>query len=117
MPKIFVGNTVTPSKKPLVNWGFTTVEGGKITYFRFPESESAYLRMEKELQNINNWGRYPGPHPEGRGSRNYTFLKILPDFNCIKVFSVFFPDGRVWDSHMRDFRRIRDIELNLSRNA
>lgn len=113
MVKIFKGNTITPRKKPIAQWGFTTVEGGKITRFRYPESDSAYERIITEMRNPNNWGRYPGPHPEGRGSRNFTFVKFLPDFNCVKVHSLFFPDGRVWDSTYRDFRKIRDNEINL----
>lgn len=111
MVKIFTGNNVTPKKKQLTNWGFTTIEGGKIIKFRFPESDSAYERVRRELSNINNWGRYPGTHPEGRGSRNYTLVKFIPDFDCIKVHSLFFPDGKVWDSTMRTFRNIRDSEL------
>ncbi len=112
MVKIFTGNEITPKKKELFKWGFTTREGGTIRWFKFPESESAYNRMRDELRNERNWSRYPGPHPEGgRGSRNFTYLKIIPDFDCVKIHSVFFPDGRVWDSTIRNFRKIRDYEV------
>lgn len=113
MPKISKVNTNTPNprKRPLSKWGFTTKEGGPITRFVFPESSGAYERMREHLENINNWGRYPGPHPEGRGSRNFNYMKIIPEFACIKIHSLLFPDGTVWDATMRRFRQIRDYEI------
>lgn len=110
--KIFKANNITPKKKRIASWGYTTVEGGKITRFKFPESDTAIERMEKELTNYNNWARYPGPHPEGRGSRKYTYVKIIPGYDCVKVHSLIFPDKRVWDSTLRNFRKIRDYETN-----
>lgn len=97
-------------KNKVFRWGFTTVEGGTIYRFKFPDTTSSYERMKKELTNPNNWDRYPGPHPEGRGSRNYTYVKIIPDFDCIKVHSLYFPDGTVFDSTIRDFRKITSEE-------
>lgn len=110
--KIIKRNRITPIKKRIASWGFTTVEMGKITRFEFPESDRAIERMKGELSNPNNWNKYPGPHPEGRGSRNYTYLKIIPGYDCVKIHSVIFPNGKVWDSTLRDFRKIRDYETN-----
>jgi len=111
MPKITTRNTVTPKRRELSKWGFTTREGGQIYRFRFPTNEVAIERMKKELSNYNCWGKYPGPHPEGKGSRNYTIVKIIPDYDVIKIHSLFFPDGTVWDSTIRGYRRIKDYEL------
>lgn len=116
MVEIYTGNQTTPKKKPLVNWGFTTREDGPITKFRFPESESAFKRMERELENINKWGKYPGPHPENMGgSRAYTIVTIIPDYDIIKIHCLYFPDGKVWDSSLRDYRPIRDYERKKNR--
>lgn len=111
VPKIFEGNRGIQKKESLARWSFSTKEGGKRTKFVFPNSDNAYKRMEQELKRPSNWGKYPGPHPEGAGSRNFTFVKVMPEFDCVKVHSLFFPDGRVWDSTIRDFRKIRDYEL------
>lgn len=110
MVKIISSNTITPKKKPLRKWGYTQVEGGMIHKFSFPESESAIKRMEEELTDQRHWDKYPGPNPHGRGSRNYTKIGIIPNFSCLRVHSVFFPNGFVWDSTLRDFRPIRDYE-------
>lgn len=109
--KVINANRVAPKKKPITPWGYTTHEGGKIIHFKFPESQSAIKRMKESVSNINNWGKYPGRHPEGRYSRQYTILKLVPGIDFIKVHSVFFPDGKVWDSTLREIRKIRDIEL------
>ena len=111
MVKIVDKNKVVPKKKPIASWAYTTKEGGTIQKFRFPESDSAYQRMKRELENVHHWRKYPGPHPEGgSGSRNYTIVTLIPGLNIVKVHSLFFPDGKVWDSTMRDFRKIRDYE-------
>lgn len=93
-----------------MDWGYTTVEGGLIRGFKFPKSDSAYERMRAECENPNNWSKYQGPHPEGRGSRAYTVIKIIPSFDFLRIHSLFFPDGKVWDSTLRDFRNVRDYE-------
>jgi hypothetical protein len=110
MVKIIKSNTITPKKKPLRKWGYSRVNGGEIYKFNFPESESAIKRMEEECTNNNKWNRYPGPNPHGRGDRNYTIITIIPNYECLKVHSVYFPNGMVWDSSIRDFRPIRDYE-------
>lgn len=112
MVKLVNDNKRTPKKKELMDWGFTTVEGGLIQGFKFPKSKSAYERMVDEVTNPNNWSKYEGPHPEGRGSRSYTTITIIPGFDFLRVHALFFPDGKVWDSKLRDFRNVRDYEQN-----
>lgn len=109
--KVITANLVAPKKKAITPWGYTTREGGKITHFKFPESSSAVKRMEDEVTNINHWDKYPGRHPEGRYSRQYTIVTLIPGIDIIKIHSLYFPEGKVWDSTLRDFRKIRDIEL------
>lgn len=111
MPKIYKRNKKTPKRKKRPNWSYNTIQGGKRTNFKFPESDSAIGRMKDHLTNYNRWKRYPGPHPEGRGSRAYTIVTLIPAHDIIKVHSLFFPNGVVWDSTIRDFRKIRDYEL------
>lgn len=111
MPNIINSNSITPKKKPIRNWGYSKVNGGDIYKFSFPETEGAIERMRQEVDNINRWERYPGPNPHGRGDRNYTIIRIIPNFDILKVHSLYFPDGTVWDSSIRDFRPIRDYEL------
>lgn len=103
-------NTITPRKKLLRRWGFTTREGGTIVRFEYPDSDSAYKRMHQHLADRENWGRYEGPHPEG-GARSYTSVRLIPGYDVVRVHSMFFPDGRVWDSTFRNFRKIRDYEI------
>lgn len=110
-PKVVKENTVTPKKRPIMKWSYTTREGGKKTFFKFPESESAENRMLKEVQNHNNWKRYPGVHPEGKYAREYTILTLIPGKDIVKIHSLFFPSGIVWDSTIRQVRKVRDIEL------
>ncbi len=111
MEKISERNTITPKKVRMASWAFTVHEGGRLEKFIFPESVNAYDRMRKLLTNRDNWGRYEGPNPYGPGSRSYTRVIILPEFGEVKVHSLFFPDGTVWDSTLRSFRNIRDYEL------
>jgi hypothetical protein len=110
MVKIFKGNQVTPKKEEIFHWGFTTREGGVIRRFKFPKSDSAIERMRQYVENERNWDRYPGPHPEG-GNRNFIHMRIIPDYDHIRIHSLFFPDGKVWDSTLRKFRQTRDYEI------
>jgi len=110
MVKITKEHSVTPKKIPIRPWGYTRREGGDIYRFSFPDSQSAMDRMETEVTNPLRWNTYPGPNPEGGMSRHYTIIRIVPELPMMKAFAVYFPDGRVWDSHLRDFRKIRDYE-------
>lgn len=91
-----------PKEEPPRKWAYTTREGGTLKQFDYPVSESAITRMENEVQNVMNWGRYSGRHPEG-GDRNFTVIRTIPPFSFIRIHSMKFPDNRVWDSTLRKF--------------
>lgn len=91
-----------PKEVPQRKWAYTTKEGGAWRYFEYPSSNSGIIRMENEVTNIMNWGRYQGRHPEG-GDRNFTTIRTIPPFSFMRIHSLKFPDGRVWDSTLRTF--------------
>lgn len=92
-----------PKQEEENKWAYTTREGGLWKSFDYPVSESAIKRIENELLKELNWGRYKGSHPEG-GDRNYTMVRTIPPFSYIRIHSLKFPDGRIWDSSIRTFR-------------
>lgn len=109
--EVYRANQLTPKKRELSPWAFSTRQEGELHRFKFPNTESAIERMKEHLNNQNRWKRYPGPHPENfGGSRMYTLCTIIPEYDILKIFCLYFPDGTVWDSSLRSFRQIKDYE-------
>lgn len=79
---------------------YTIKEGGKA--IAFPQQDlidEADLRLQ--VQRADRWGHYENGSPFGAGSPAYT--KVTVGTTIYRVFAVIFPDGDVWDSHLRSF--------------
>ena len=94
----------TRPKKRLPAWGYTIKDGGHIYPVKLPVNQDQMDIVEHQVQNPRFWGKYH-VHPLG-GNRHYTQLVCFPPFEPIRVFSVVFPNGKIWNSGMRKFTNL-----------
>lgn len=79
-----------PQKENESGWEYQTSDG-RWTKFYYPSSNSALRRMEKELRNPLNW------------NNDLTVVRNIPPFYTIYISKMKFPDGKIWDSKLRNF--------------
>ena len=91
-----------PDDEAKKTFAYTNEEGGTVYTFECPwDNVEAYsLALQQELQQSKQWIRNKSAMP---GRRDMTKLGLLPGDGVMRVHSVFFPDGRIWDSSLRDF--------------
>lgn len=89
-----------------VEWAFTTREGGFFYQLPLPTDDEFISAMETLVQQVQSNKRYL-KHPEGAYNRNYTVIPIPHGrkIETINIYSLRFPDGRIWDAGLRAFRQ------------
>lgn len=81
-----------PTIEQQSGWKYILHDGNNWRQFYYPSSISAIKRMENEVTNSLNW------------SEHLTIVRNIPPFDIVFIKKMKFPDGRVWDSKLKEFK-------------